>query len=169
MTTIEPNKNIINFWLGNQFAKEKNIKNSRKNIRIVSERNFGSAELHKVDVDIPDTTEVDYDDIQKFKCARNGGVVEKFKDGVLVFCDENVKILQSLTISFYKNENTNTPMQHFISINNLTEFFLDPRDIDFYDSIKDDFNLYVAYKKGFKNKVFHFNLKNNYNVFVHYS
>ena len=161
MTTIEPNKNIINFWLGNQFAKEKNIKNSRKNIRIVSERNFGSAELHKVDVDIPDTTEVDYDDIQKFKCARNGGVVEKFKDGVLVFCDENVKILQSLTISFYKNENTNTPMQHFISINNLTEFFLDPRDIDFYDSIKDDFNLYVAYKKGFKNKVFHFNLKNN--------
>ena len=63
---------------------------------------------------------------------------------------------------FIKNDmKTDNPAQHFISINNNTEFYLDVRDIEYYNSIKEDLNLYVSYKKGYKNKLLHFNFKKN--------
>ena len=159
---IQENTSILNFWLGKPFAKQNKINEQRKISNIVSEKDFGNTKLAIEDVDIPKLIDINYEELDKFHCAKKASFVKKYKDGLIAFCNENVRDLQLMSISVYKNDIKNgTPTQHFISINNNTEFFLDVRDIEYYNSIKEDLNLYVAYKKGYKNKLLHFNFKKN--------
>ena len=162
---IQENTFLLSFWLGNIFAKQNRINEQRKIVKIVSEKNLENIETMQEDVDIPKLVDIEYKELDKFYCAKKAGFVKKYKDGLIAFCNENVKDLQQMSISMYKNEDKNKnsggPTQHFMSINNNTEFFLDVRDIEYYNSIKEDLNLYVAYKKGYKNKLLHFNFKKN--------
>ena len=159
---IQENTCVLNFWLGNLFAKQNKINEQRKNVNIVAEKTMGNIEIMKEDIDIPKLVDIEHEELQQFYCAKKAGFVKKYKDGLIAFCNESVKDLQLMAISIYKDKNKNDgPTQHFISINNNTEFFLDARDIEYYNSIKEDLNLYVAYKKGYKNKLLHFNFKKN--------
>ena len=159
---IQENTSVLSFWLGKPFAKQNKINEQRKSSNIVSEKDFGNTNLAKEDLDIPKLIDINYEELNKFHCAKKASFVKKYKDGLIAFCNENVRDLQLMSISVYKNDIKNgTPTQHFISINNNTEFFLDVRDIEYYNSIKEDLNLYVAYKKGYKNKLLHFNFKKN--------
>ena len=159
---IQENTSILNFWLGKPFAKQKKIDQQRQDVNYVVAEGFGNTELATEDVDIPKLIDIDYEELDKFNCAKKGSFVKKYKDGLIALCNENVRDLQVMCISVYKNKiKNNKPTQHFISINNNTEFFLDARDIEYYNSIKEDLNLYVAYKKGYKNKLLHFNFKKN--------
>ena len=159
---IQENTCVLNFWLGNLFAKQNKINEQRKNVNIVAEKTMGNIEIMKEDIDIPKLVDIEHEELQQFYCAKKAGFVKKYKDGLIAFCNESVKDLQLMAISIYKDTNKNDgPTQHFISINNNTEFFLDARDIEYYNSIKEDLNLYVAYKKGYKNKLLHFNFKKN--------
>mgnify|MGYP003667922400 FL=1 len=159
---IQENTSVLSFWLGKPFAKQNKINEQRKSSNIVSEKDFGNTNLAKEDLDIPKLIDINYEELNKFHCAKKASFVKKYKDGLIAFCNENVKDLQLMSISVYKNNIKNdNPTQHFISINNNTEFFLDTRDIEYYNSIKEDLNLYVAYKKGYKNKLLHFSFKKN--------
>ena len=159
---IQENTSVLSFWLGKPFAKQNKINEQRKSSNIVSEKDFGNTNLAKEDLDIPKLIDINYEELNKFHCAKKASFVKKYKDGLIAFCNENVKDLQLMSISVYKNDmKTDNPTQHFISINNNTEFFLDVRDIKYYNLIKEDLNLYVAYKKGYKNKLLHFNFKKN--------
>ena len=159
---IQENTSILNFWLGKPFAKQKKMDQQRQDVNYVVAEGFGNTELATEDVDIPKLIDIDYEELDKFNCAKKGSFVKKYKDGLIALCNENVRDLQVMCISVYKNKiKNNKPTQHFISINNNTEFFLDARDIEYYNSIKEDLNLYVAYKKGYKNKLLHFNFKKN--------
>ncbi len=101
----------------------------------------------KEDVDVPELVDINYEELKKFYCPKKAGFVKKYKGGLIAFCDENVKNLQMMSISKYKNESKiGGPTHHFMSMNNNTEFFLDSRDAEYYNSIKEDLNLYVAYK-----------------------
>jgi len=159
---IQENTCVLNFWLGNSFAKQNKINEQRKNVNIVAEKTVGNIEMMKEDIDVPKLIDIEYEELKQFYCAKKAGFVKKYKDGLIAFCNESVKDLQLMAISMYKNTDKNDgPTQHFISINNNTEFFLDARDIEYYNSIKENLNLYVAYKKGYKNKLLHFNFKKN--------
>ena len=159
---IRENTSILSFWLGKPFAKENKINEQRKNSNIVSDKTFGNTDLRKEDINIPKLIDIDYEELNKFYCVKKAGFVKKYKDGLIAFCNENVTNLQLMSVSVYKNDmKTDNPAQHFISINNNTEFYLDVRDIEYYNSIKEDLNLYVSYKKGYKNKLLHFNFKKN--------
>jgi len=159
---IQENTSILNFWLGKPFAKQNKINEQRQRINYVSAEGFGNTELAREDVDIPKLIDINYEELDKFNCAKKASFVKKYKDGLIALCNENVRDLQVMCISVYRNDIKNDkPTQHFISINNNTEFFLDARDIEYYNSIKEDLNLYVAYKKGNKNKLLHFNFKKN--------
>ena len=161
---IKENTYVVNFWLGNLFAKEKFINQQRQNIKIATQREImKEADTMKEDVGVPELVDINYEELKKFYCPKKAGLVKKYKDGLIAFCDENVKDIQMMSISKYKNEadKTSGPTQHFMTINNNTEFFLDSRDAEYYNSIKEDLNLYVGYKKGYKNKLFHFNFKKN--------
>ena len=161
---IKENTYVVNFWLGNTFAKEKFINQQRQNIKIATQREImKEADTMKEDVGVPELVDIDYEELKKFYCSKKAGLVKKYKDGLIAFCDENVKDIQMMSISKYKNEadKTSGPTQHFMTINNNTEFFLDSRDAEYYNSIKEDLNLYVGYKKGYKNKLLHFNFKKN--------
>ena len=162
---IQENTFLLSFWLGNIFANQNRINEQRKIVKIVSEKNLENIETMQEDVDIPKLVDIEYKELDKFYCAKKAGFVKKYKDGLIAFCNENVKDLQQMSISMYKNEDKSKdsggPTQHFMSINNNTEFFLDARDIEYYNSIKEDLNLYVAYEKGYKNKLLHFNFKKN--------
>lgn len=161
---IKENTYVVNFWLGNLFAKEKFINQQRQNVKIATQKEMmKEVDTMREDVDVPELVDIDYEELKKFHCPKKAGFVKKYKDGLIIFCDENVKDIQMMCLSLYKNEadKKDGPTQHFVSLNNNAEFFLDSREIEYYNSIKEDLHLYVGYKKGHKNKLFHFNFKNN--------
>ena len=159
---IKENTSIINFWLGTTFAKEKYINQQRQSIAMVASKELNMNTMTE-DIGVPELVDIDYGELKKFYCPKKAGLIKKYKDGLIAFCDENVKDFQLMCVSQYPpNQNkTDGPTQHFISINNNTNYFLDARDIEYYASIKEDLNLYVGYKKGYKNKLLHFNFKKN--------
>jgi len=62
---IKENTYVVNFWLGNTFAKEKFINQQRQNIKIATQREImKEADTMKEDVGVPELVDIDYEELK---------------------------------------------------------------------------------------------------------
>jgi hypothetical protein len=77
---IKENTYVVNFWLGNLFAKENKINEQRQNINIATQREImKEASTMKEDVDVPELVDINYEELKKFHCPKKAGFLKNIK------------------------------------------------------------------------------------------
>jgi len=160
---IRPNTNIVFFWLGDKIIKEEKLLEQKRQIdtQVISDQQLegGSAQ----NIGVPEIVDIDYSEIKKYNTAKNGSMLEPYKDGFLIVSDHNPKLYQSFQISDYsKNEETHPQMfSHALTLNKNVNYYV-RGGMKLRDGFNvEDFNLYFVVKKAYKNKAFKINFKNN--------
>ena len=160
---IRPNTNIVFFWLGDKIIKEDKLLEQKRQIdtQVISDEKLedgGAAQ----NIGVPEIVDIDYSEIKKYSTAKNGTMLEPYKDGFLIVSDHNPKLYQSFQISDYSN-NTNEPQMfsHALTLNKNVNYYV-RGGMKLRDGFNvEDFNLYFVVKKAYKNKAFKINFKNN--------
>ena len=63
---IKENTYVVNFWLGNLFAKEKFINQQRQNVKIATQKEMmKEVDTMREDVDVPELVDIDYEELKK--------------------------------------------------------------------------------------------------------
>ena len=159
---IRPNTNIVFFWLGNKIIKEDKLLEQKRQIdtQVISDEKLEGGNAQNIGV--PEIVDIDYSEIKKYNTAKNGTMLEPYKDGFLIVSDHNPKLYQSFQISDYSN-NTNEPQMfsHALTLNKNVNYYV-RGGMKLRDGFNvEDFNLYFVVKKAYKNKAFKINFKNN--------
>ena len=154
---IRPNTSIVFFWLGDKVVKEDKILEQRKYIDSQVESSDSTQYIL-----VPEIVDIDYSEVKKYSIAKNGAMLEPYKDGFLIVRDDNPKRYQSFQISDYS-------LKESLELNMFTHSLTVNKNVNYYAKAglkdsgidADNFNLYFVFKRAYKNKAFKINIKNN--------
>ena len=158
---IRPNTSVIFFWLGDKIVKEDRLLEQKKHIdsQVVSSQDEKNTTQN---IGVPEIVDIDYSDIKEKALVKNGGVLQRYKDGFLIVRDDNPKQYQSFQISDYSLKESPEPTMftHALTVNKNINYYA---QAGLKDSGIDvgDFNLYFVFKRAYKNKAFKINIKNS--------
>ena len=160
---LRPEARIVHFWLGDKIVKENKLLYAKEQITDVT---FGRDEEEREgiqNIGVPEIVDIDYSEIKTANVAKIGGRPQPYKDGFLIVREDDPKKYHRVELSDYTgNPKTEARMVfHTLFVNGQTHYYLTHDDVEKIKKNKYTLNLYIVFKKAFKNKAFKITFKNN--------
>ena len=154
---------IVHFWLGNKIVKENKLLHQKEQITDVAFGRNGEESEGIQNIEVPEIVDIDYSEIKTVHAAKDGGMFKPYKDGFLIVRDDDPKKYHRVELSDYtSNPNAEARMLfHSLSFNGNTHYYLTYNDTKIIKENKNILNLYIVFKKAYKNKAFKITFKNN--------
>tara|TARA_R100000008_G_C3582823_1_gene169813 strand:+ start:165 stop:2726 length:2562 start_codon:yes stop_codon:yes gene_type:complete len=163
---IRPTVKVVMFWLGEQITNEHKIATAKvRAIEALTKSKQATEEGQNIEV--PEIVDIDYSDVKNISTKKYSGKLNSYKDGILIVSEDNPHQYHLLEIRDHVAEansenNLNSALLATLGLNKST-YWATKNDLSFLEKFKDKLNIYIVFKRAYKNKAFKIVLhKNNY-------